>query len=190
MTVSNLLNVRHLHCAGLLACAAALLVGPAQALESDRNQPTTIDADQMTYSEKSSVNTFKGNVLLTRGSLVVRGDNLVLTQKPDGSQTAVIEGKPATFKQQRDSKTPEVLLIRGTGNRIEMDGAKSTVTLIGDASIRKTANDQLTEEITGRKITYEQNTEFLTVEGSERGTTRAGAPRVQAVIKPKPESQR
>lgn len=173
-----------------LGLASGLASRPAFGLESDRNQPTTIDADQMTYSEKNSVNVFKGNVLLTRGTLVVRGDNLTLTQKADGSQNAVIEGKPATFRQQRDSKNPEILMIRGTGNRIEIDGTKSTVTLIGDAAIRKTSNDQLTEEITGRKITYEQNSEFLTVEGSEKGSGPKGsAPRVQAVIKPKPEPQ-
>lgn len=174
----------------LLGTLVLVSSGLAFGLESDRNQPTTIDADQMTYSEKNAVNVFKGNVLLTRGTLVVRGDNLTLTQKADGSQHAVIEGKPATFRQQRDSKTPEVLMIRGTGTRIEIDGTKSIVTLIGEAAIRKTSNDQLTEEITGRKITYEQNSEFLTVEGSEKGSGPKGsAPRVQAVIKPKPESQ-
>lgn len=169
-----------------LVLLAALVASPTWALESDKKQPTTIDADQMTYSEQKNVNVFKGNVLLTRGSLVVRGDVLTLTQFPDGSQFAVVEGKPATFKQQRDSKTPEVLLIKGTGTRIEVDSAKSIVTLLGEASLRKTSNDVLTEEITGRKIVYEQNTEFLTVDGADRAPGAKGnAPRVQAVIRPR-----
>ncbi|HEX4856214.1 MAG TPA: lipopolysaccharide transport periplasmic protein LptA [Limnobacter sp.] len=155
----------------------------AMALESDKRQPTTIDANQMTYSEKSNVNVFTGNVLLTRGSLVIRGDKLTLTERSDGSQFAVVEGKPARFKQQRDSRIPsEVLLINGSANSIEFDGSKSVVTLTGAASIEKSTNGQLTESISGTRITYEQNTEFLNVVGSTGST---GQTRVQAVIKPK-----
>ena len=140
----------------LALAAPALALGVcAQALESDKQQPTTIDANQMTYNEKSNVNVFTGNVLLTRGSLVIRGDKLTLTERSDGTQFATVEGKPARFKQQRDSEKPnEVLLINGTGNTIEFDGNKS----------------------------IEQNTEFLNVVGTPNSS---GSSRVQAVIKPK-----
>ncbi|HEX4879842.1 MAG TPA: lipopolysaccharide transport periplasmic protein LptA [Limnobacter sp.] len=163
----------------LLALTVAL---PAAALESDKQQPTTIDANAMTYNEKTNVNVFTGNVLLTRGSLVIRGDKLTLVERADGTQFATVEGNPARFKQQRDSKTSEVLLINGTGNTIEFDGSKSLVTLSGNASIQKSADGQLTESISGSKITYEQNTEFLNVVGAPNSK---GQTRVQAVIKPK-----
>ena len=164
--------------------AHTLAFGPvAQALESDKLQPTTIDANQMTYNEKSNVNVFTGNVLLTRGSLVIRGDKLTLIERADGTQFAKVEGKPARFKQQRDSEVAnEILLINGTGNMIEFDGDKSVVTLTGAASIQKSTNGQLTESISGNKITYEQNTEFLNVVGTPNSS---GSSRVQAVIKPK-----
>ena len=129
---------------------------------------------------------FTGNVLLTRGSLVIRGDKLTLTERSDGTQFATVEGKPARFKQQRDSDKPnEVLLINGTGNTIEFDGNKSVVTLTGAASIQKSTNGQLTESISGTKITYEQNTEFLNVVGTPNSS---GSSRVQAVIKPKTQA--
>jgi lipopolysaccharide export system protein LptA len=166
----------------ILACLM-LASQQAHSLESDKKQVTTIDANQMTYSEKSSVNVFTGNVLLTRGSLVIRGDKLTLTERNDGSQFAVVEGKPARFKQQRDSRTAgEVLLINGAANSIEFDGSKSIVTLTGAASIEKSTNGQLTESISGTRITYEQNTEFLNVVGTPGSS---GQSRVQAVIKPK-----
>jgi len=167
----------------MLAALAFCASSAATALEADKQQPTTIDANQMTYNEKSNVNVFTGNVLLTRGSLVIRGDKLTLTELPDGSQLAKVEGKPARFKQQRDSKNPsDVLLINGTGNMIEFDGAKAVVTLTGTASLQKSTNGQLTESISGNKITYEQNTEFLSVLGSPGANNNS---RVQAVIKPK-----
>lgn len=172
----------------MMAAVNALAFGTCvHALEADKQQPTTIDANQMTYNEKSNVNVFTGNVLLTRGSLVIRGDKLTLTERSDGTQFATVEGKPARFKQQRDSETPsEILLINGEGNKIEFDGNKSIVTLTGAASIQKSTNGQLTESISGTKITYEQNTEFLNVVGSPNSS---GSSRVQAVIKPKGSSK-
>lgn len=160
------------------------LVGPsAWALQSDKDKPTTIDADKMTYSEQRNVNVFSGNVLLTRGSLVIRGEKLTLTQAENGTQFATVEGQPASFSQQRDSQTDEVLLIKGKANKIEFDGGKNIVKLNGAATLQKTSNDQITEEITGKTITYEQNSEFLTVDSA--GKDANGKPaRVQAVIKP------
>lgn len=156
------------------------------ALEADKRQPTTIDANRMTYNERSNINVFTGDVLLTRGSLVIRGDKLTLTERSDGTQFATVEGKPARFKQQRDSAAPgDVLLINGTGNTIEFDGDKSIVILTGGASIQKSSNGQLTESISGNRITYEQNTEFLSVLGAPNS---AGKSRVQAVIKPKTQT--
>lgn len=175
----------------LIARALTLLLltgvaGTGNALQSDKQQATTIDANKMTYNEKSSVNTFTGDVLLTRGSLVIRGDKLTLIQNPDGSQLAKVEGKPAKFRQQRDSQTNEVLMINGSGNLIEFDGKTSTISFTGKANIQKTSNGQLTEEISGNKITYEQNTEFLSVTGAANNTNE-GSPRVQAIIKPRKE---
>ena len=167
---------------GLLAFSPA-----GHGLEADRLQPTTIDANQMTYNEKANVTVFTGNVLLTRGTLVIRGEKLTLTETADGNQFAKVEGSPARFKQQRDSQIKsDVLLISGTGDMIEFDGNKSIVTLTGKASIEKIANGQQIESISGSKITYEQNTEFLNVVG---GPNSNGKTRVQAVIKPKTQGQ-
>lgn len=175
LSTKNLRNA--LLCSGLVFSTSLL------ALQSDQEQPTRIDADKMTYSELKNINIFSGNVLLTRGSLVIRGEKLTLTQKPDGSQFAVVEGKPATFKQQRDSDTAEVLLIKGQANKITFDGIKEQIVLKGNAGIQKTSNDQVTEQISGTTITYEQKTEFLSVESGIKNST--GKPdRVQAIIKP------
>lgn len=171
-----------------LLITGLLAISPlGHGLEADRLQATTIDANQMTYNEKANVTVFTGNVLLTRGTLVIRGEKLTLTETADGNQLAKVEGSPARFRQQRDSQVKsDVLLISGTGDMIEFDGNKSIVTLTGKASIEKVANGQQTESISGSKITYEQNTEFLNVVGAPNS---AGKTRVQAVIKPKTQGQ-
>lgn len=171
---------------GVFATLWLLASGPADALQSDSKAAITIDANKMTYSEKNSINVFSGNVLLTRGSLIIRGDKLTLTQRPDGTQFARVEGNPARFRQQRDSGSSDVLMINGSGSTIEFDGKTATVTFSGKANIQKTTNGELTEEISGSKIVYEQNTEFLSVTGSTADNS-GNTPRVQAVIKPRKE---
>jgi lipopolysaccharide export system protein LptA len=177
----------YLYPIAFICVAMVLLIPNAWALKSDQEQPTRIDADKMTYSEQDNVNVFSGNVLLTRGSLVIRGEKLTLTQKADGSQFAVVEGSPATFKQQRDSDTDAILLIKGQANKIRFDGVKEQIVLSGNAGIQKTNNDEITEQITGNTITYEQKTEFLSVE-SGKNSSGSKPDRVQAIIKPAPQT--
>lgn len=174
----------------VLACLIGFLfqITCAYALESDKDESTRIDADQMTYSEQKQMNIFSGNVLLTRGSLVIRGDKLTFTQAENGKQLAVVQGKPATFRQQRDSEENTKLMIKGQANRIEYNSKKNQITLSGEANIIKTKNEQITEQISGEQITYEQTSEFLTVEGSaSNGSTKSS--RVKAVIKPLPPNK-
>lgn len=160
--------------------------GKVLALSSDKNQPTTIDSNKMTYDDKKNVNVFSGNVLLTRGTLVVTGNKLTLTQKEDGTQFAVVEGEPARFQQQRDSEPTQTLFIKGRASRIDIDGAKEIVTLTNNANIQKLDGKAITEEISGKVIVYEQLTEYLTVQGSNKAS--GGSGRVQAVIQPRSAS--
>ena len=52
---------------------AVALGGAALAAKSDQEAPTKIDADRLYHDEQKLVTVFTGNVVLTRGSLVLRG---------------------------------------------------------------------------------------------------------------------
>ncbi len=172
-------------CSALFVLSALLPTRTVLALESDKAQNTQIDADQMTYSETKAqkVNTFSGNVMLTRGTLIIKGDKLIFSEESSGKQLAAMEGKPASFKQQRESKDSNLLMITGQANRIEYNAQANQIILQGNASIIKTSNDQITEQISGNQITYEQTTEFLSVDSSGK-TPKDKPSRVKAVIKP------
>ncbi|MDI3490154.1 MAG: lipopolysaccharide export system protein LptA, partial [Thauera sp.] len=75
-----------------LAIALATLFGMSQhafAERADRDQPVNIEADNMTVDDRNKVHVFEGSVVLTQGSLVIKGDKLVVTQDAAGFQNGV-----------------------------------------------------------------------------------------------------
>ena len=56
------------------------------ALQSDSEQPMNIKADRMEYDDVRQINTFIGNVRVTRGTLLMKGDKMIVRQDPAGYQ--------------------------------------------------------------------------------------------------------
>ena len=72
----------------------------AWALPSDRDQPINIEADHAQMDDASGVAQYKGDAILTQGTLRIEGD--VITFYYDENKQlkkAVAEGKLATYKQ-------------------------------------------------------------------------------------------
>ncbi|MEN9314826.1 MAG: hypothetical protein RIS35_1219, partial [Pseudomonadota bacterium] len=112
-----------------LACLAVLLLcasTPALAERADRDKPISVEADLMRYDDLRQVNVFTGNVTLTKGTIVIRGDRLTLRQDPEGYQYGTAEGGPASFRQKRDGVDQ---FIVGVGQKISYDGKTETVRL-------------------------------------------------------------
>lgn len=168
-----------------ITSVALCLVAPVFAAKEDAKQPTTIESDGMTYDEINQINVFSGNVRLNRGSLQLRGDRLTLRQTPDGFQLGLVEGKPATFRQRRDG--PGDPFVEGSANRIDYDGRTELVVLTQNAELRKLEGGKVMNEVRGNTITYNQRTEFFTVNSAAPGTDtkETGKGRVRVIIQPK-----
>jgi len=174
----------------LLLASFAILCGNAHAAEADSEQPTNIEADRMVYDDVKQVNTFTGNVVLTRGSLVMRAHELVVTQDPQGYQFATLQaapGKLATFRQKRDSGPND--WVEGEAERIEYDGRKETVKLFRRAELRRLEGERTVDEVQGASITYDSRAEFYTVNNTASGKSEPGAGRIRAVIQPRTEDK-
>ena len=76
----------------------------AYALESDRNQPISIEADQGSLDQKNQVTVFTGNVVIKQGSLNFRGNAVRVAQDSKGNQLIQGEGNPVHFGQQLENK--------------------------------------------------------------------------------------
>jgi len=165
------------------------VIGVAHAEKADSEKPTLIDSDQLTYDDVKQVNVATGNVVLTRGTLLMKADRVVVTTDPSGYQFATLyadPGKLATFKQKRDGG-PD-LWIDGHAERIEYDGKTEITKLFSKAQMRRLQGDKPTDEVNGEFISYDSRTEFYSVNNTVNGNSQPGAGRIRAVIQPRPKA--
>src|SRR5689334_570309 len=85
----------------LLGCCLCWLM-PAQAERADRTKPVNLEADRVTVDDAKQIATFDGNVILTQGTLVIRGDKMIVQQDADGFQRGTAFGNLASFRQKRE----------------------------------------------------------------------------------------
>lgn len=166
------------------------LAGLAHAEKADAEKATNVEADQMAYDDIKQINTFNGNVVLTRGTLIMKAAKVVVTQDPSGYQFATLYAPPgglATFRQKRDGGPN--LWVEGQAERIEYNGKAELVKMFTRSKLRRLEGEKLTDEVSGELITYDSKVEFFTVNNSPTGD-KAGGGRVTAVIQPRVEPKK
>ena len=171
----------------VLALACGLLLGaPAGAERADRERPTQVEADTLRHDDVRQTTVFTGNVVLTRGTLVIRADRLVMRQVPEGYQHGSAFGNPASFRQKRDGLDQ---FVHGRAQQIDYDGKAEVVRLIERAQLKRLENDRVTDEVHGSLIVYDGRSEQFSVDGGSRGTTAENpGGRVRLVIQPRSET--
>ena len=183
----------------VLTLCAVLALGAlpaAHAEKADRNKPMNIEADALRHEELQKTTVFTGHVVMTKGSIVLRGARLEVRQDANGYQSGVVTaegGQRAFFRQKRDTApgAPEEF-VEGEAERIEYDGHADVVRLIRRGELRRYRGGTLSDELTGARIVYNNATDVFTVEGGapatgKGGAATAGAPggRVRAVLAPR-----
>ena len=159
--------------------------GTAWAEKADRDQPMNAEADALRYDDARQTSVFTGNVVITKGTIRIRGAQVEVRQDAKGNQFGVVNGSPAFFRQKRDGVDE---FIEGTSQRIEYDSQADTVRFIGNAVLRRLTGTQINDETTGALIVYNNGTDVFTVDGGPSNRT-AGNPtgRVRAMLTPVPK---
>lgn len=169
----------------LLALQLACMSG-ARAEKADADKPSNVEANQFTLDDVKQVKIFTGKVILTRGTLIMKADKVVVTTDPSGYQFATLYAPPgglATFRQKRDGG-PD-LWIEGQAERIEYDDKTEIVKLFSKAQMRRLEGTKVTDVVNGEFISYDSRVEFYSVNNDVSGTSQPGAGRIKAVIQPK-----
>ncbi|MDM0106266.1 lipopolysaccharide transport periplasmic protein LptA [Variovorax sp. J22R24] len=189
MTSPTSSSLRHLSRALLFALALAGLASAAQAEKADRTKPMNIEADSMRYDDLKQTSVFTGNVVVNKGTIVIRGDRIDVRQDPEGYQYGVVTaapGKLAYYKQKRDAGTDE--WIEGEGEVIEYDSRADNVKFVRRAVMRRLIGATPNDESSGPLIVYDQSNDTFTVNGSSvppnAGVASEGG-RVKAILTPK-----
>jgi|ACQI01.1.fsa_nt_gi lipopolysaccharide export system protein LptA len=136
------------------------LVSAEETLQQpDDKQPINIQADQLTASETQGKSLYKGNVIISQGSLTLKGDQIEIFHPKGNLSKAVTTGKPAKFKR---FNSVENSWINGHANTIEYDTLKKTVLLIGSAQVEQTGK----HIIKGPKLFYDISKQTLRAEST------------------------
>ncbi|MDB5858040.1 MAG: hypothetical protein JWQ76_1729, partial [Ramlibacter sp.] len=155
------------------ALALALLAGAANAEKADRNKPMNVEADALRYDDLNQTSVFTGKVVVTKGTIVIRGAKVNVKQDPEGYQFGVVTaepGKRAFYRQKRDGVDE---FIEGEGDTIEYDGRADRVKFIGRAEMRRYRGATIADETSGALITYDNTTDQFAVDGNPGGAAPA-----------------
>ena len=170
--------------------------GTVWAEKADRNKPMNIEADALRYDDLKQTSVFTGRVVLTKGSIVIRGGKLDVRQDPDGSQFGLVTAEPgklAFFRQKRDGVDE---YIEGEGELIEYNGKADTIKFTKRAQLRRYKGAVLNDEMSGETIVYDNTVDVFTVDGgaargapgSTTGSTGAPSGRIRAMLTPKSDA--
>ena len=163
-----------------LAMAAALLPASAHAEKADRGKPIHLEADRVTVEDQKQLATFNGNVVLTQGTMIIRGDRMEVRQDREGFKQGTMWGNLAYFRQKRDGYDD---FIEGWAERVEYDGRADKVQMFNRALLKRGQ-----DEVRGSYISYDSNTEYFQVDGAGKSAKAGpGEGRVKIIMQPKPK---
>lgn len=151
----------------------------AHAEKADKDKPIDLEADRVTVDDAKKTSTYTGNVILTQGTLIIRGNKLIVREDANGFQHSTSYGNPTTFKQKLEGKSE---YMEGSAQRIEYDGRMDKVQLYTKAWVKRGV-----DIVHGDYIMYDANAEYSEVigGGSQAATPATPTGRVRAVIQPK-----
>lgn len=168
----------------LIPLALVLAFSAAQAEKADRLKPMVFTADKEGRIDSVNQRTeLFGNVIITKGSLMLRAEKVDVRETRDGYHQAYASGatgQPVSFRQARD--TPGEA-IEGHADQLEYDTRTETVRFIGNANVRRTRGSAVADEVTGAVIVYDSRTEVFALEGGNASPNPNG--RVRMVLMPR-----
>lgn len=129
-----------------------------QALSTDREQPIVIEAAAAEADNRAQVTVYRGDVVITQGTLRITGDTVWIHYDDANTITkAVSVGKPAKFRQLGDGSED---YMTADAERMEYHADQDLILLLGNARYGEGK-----DKITAPRIVYD----------SRRGRVKAGA---------------
>jgi lipopolysaccharide export system protein LptA len=167
-----------------LAFALIFVSCSAFSEKADKDKPAQIEANRMSADETRRLTIFEGSVVVTKGTMIVRADRIVVRQDAEGYQYTTATGNPVKFRQREDPKDgKEGQWMDGEALRIEIDDRKSTIELHEKARVLRGG-----DEVLGNFIFVDQRSDFFSVSaGKDANDPQSG--RVRATIQPKAPSE-
>jgi lipopolysaccharide export system protein LptA len=174
---------------------SALVPPVAHAEKADRNQPMNVEADALRYDDQKQISVFTGSVVLTKGTILIRGGRIEVRKDPQGYQQGLVTAEPgklAFFRQKREGVDEH---IEGESETIDYDARTDTVKFVSKAQLRRYQGVTVNDEFRANVIVYNNASDVFTLDGTPATSAnasagRAGSPagRVRAMLTPKTDA--
>ena len=148
----------------------------AFAKSSDKKAPLHIEADQVEMREKDNTSIYKGHVKITKGSLKITGNKIIIINKNGELHLLKILGKPATFFQLNDLDE-EIIAQSYQMDYLENSGI---LELKEQALLVKSQN-----RFSSEHIIYDTQKDIVTAGHGDKTPDPEEKPRVKITIHPK-----
>ena len=146
----------------------------ATALKGDDKKPLQIDANSATVDQKTMVSNFDGNIVITKGSLIVHADRGIASEDKAGDRTLILYGSPVTFEQMQDDGGK----IVGQGDKFEYNSKTNLAVLTGRARVKKGKS-----EVIGDVLTYNTKTQvYSALSNFGNGVSKTSGGRVTVIL--------
>ncbi|BAU72645.1 lipopolysaccharide transport periplasmic protein LptA [Metapseudomonas furukawaii] len=167
----------------LLSLGTALGSAAAWALPSDREQPIRVQADSAELDDKQGVAVYRGNVVITQGTLKITGDTVTITQDANGDiEVFTSVGKPAYYEQK---PAVDKQIVKAYGLTIQYFAANERIILLDQAKVVQEGNT-----FEGEKIVYDTQRQIVNAGRATGGNVTTPRPRIDMVIQPKKKEQK
>ena len=170
-----------------IVAAAIFLLLPlaAMAEKADALKKVDIEYDDVHVDQVTQNYVATGNVVITRGSMILKSDRAEVQEAPDGYRTFILTaspGKIATFHQKRDDGPN--LYDEGQAQRIEYDERNDLVKLFSKAVIRQLDGQKVMQEMDSEFISYDSRKEVLVGRNDASGQNKVGNGRGRITLQP------
>ena len=180
-----------LHTPFLTVFLSAMMMGlsglslPAWAEKADRDKPMHIEANSMRHDDNKQLTQFTGQVVATKGTLVLRADRMEVQQDSQGKQVARLWAAPnerVFFRQKREGLDE---FTEGESETLTYDNQADVVTLVKRAEVRMLRGNVVADQIQGQTIVFNNTTEVIQVDGRTQDSANARDQRVRATLTPR-----
>jgi lipopolysaccharide export system protein LptA len=146
----------------LLLCGSSI----SHSLPSDKEQPINVQSDRasQTILENGAKTEYFGDVLITQGSLKIKGEHVIIHSQDHKVSKIVALGKPAYFEQQPEQDKP---LVKAKANKLKYQVVSDIIVLTEQASIEQDGSI-----VSGNAIEYNINQERVMASSSKDDSTR------------------
>ena len=142
--------------------------------DNDKDKPIFLESNCAKWDETSQKSTYVGNVTVTQGSILMKGNLLIVTSKNNKIDEMLISGDKSTYTQ--TTRTGKI--VYGEAKKIQYDIEKSTITFLDEAELVQSNNT-----IKSNKIIYKTDKENI-IAGDNDGKSR-----VKMILEPKKNNE-